>query len=388
MLKKSLLSFDILATLPSTTPFTTRVQKLGLSRNLEEKAIEANYGLPGKQNQNGRKGHLKLTATEEQELAGEILLLRYKFTETSLKDQFARQAILTVIQNIYLFRHRKIFSFLSNLSLEDQRQKGTQIFSAFPVQKTLPFCYTFEHQIIARVWRRIIGQAKDTDFKIGCLAKLHETIENINTIRNIYMLLSIGFVRYLAPKVGTIYKQSLGYKDAVQAGILGIGRAAYRYHPSCGASFPTFASNWVIKEIQNQALANRLIRISSHSIEQYRQAVKKGEHHGVNEFALPGETYTDIEAFPEAGEHLSNNLVTAAALEYESKELNEQLNKEIENLCSKKARDIIKRRFGLPPYTNAPQSIIDISRYYGVTRSSIYQIEKKTLTILRKKLST
>jgi len=67
----------------------------------------------------------------------------------------------------------------------------------------------------------------------------------------------------------------------------------------------------------------------------------------------------------------------------EEGEQREILMKAIDQVLSKKSSDIIKRRFGLPPYNGGEQSIISISEKYRVTRGSIYQLEQTSF----KKLS-
>jgi DNA-directed RNA polymerase sigma subunit (sigma70/sigma32) len=61
--------------------------------------------------------------------------------------------------------------------------------------------------------------------------------------------------------------------------------------------------------------------------------------------------------------------------------------KAIDQNLSQKSGDIIKRRYGLPPYLGEEQSVVSISREYGVTRSSIYQLEQSALQKLQKHLN-
>ncbi|WP_228857221.1 sigma factor-like helix-turn-helix DNA-binding protein [Desulfomarina profundi] len=55
----------------------------------------------------------------------------------------------------------------------------------------------------------------------------------------------------------------------------------------------------------------------------------------------------------------------------------------IDKTLNEKSGDILKRRYGLPPYQNREQSVMKISKIYGVTRGAIYQLEQTAL----KKLS-
>ena len=53
---------------------------------------------------------------------------------------------------------------------------------------------------------------------------------------------------------------------------------------------------------------------------------------------------------------------------------------------SRRSADVLRRRYGLPPYTT-PQSIIDIAEIFGVTRGRIYQIEQEAYQLLRKAMT-
>lgn len=105
--------------------------------------------------------------------------------------------------------------------------------------------------------------------------QLHSIVENLNTLRNIYVLFSSRLITKLAGSISSVYRQSLPYEDTVQVGSFGIARAAYRYHPSCGIRFSTYAAGWFYKEVQRQALSSRLVRISSNMVERYSQVNKR-----------------------------------------------------------------------------------------------------------------
>lgn len=93
-------------------------------------------------------------------------------------------------------------------------------------------------------------------------ADLTNVVEKLNTLRNIYMLLTTNLVKKLTFRINKLYSNSIATEDACQIGSFGVARAAYRYHPSVGVRFSTYASHWIKKEIQRQALEGRLIRIS------------------------------------------------------------------------------------------------------------------------------
>ncbi len=373
---------DLLPAAPSNTPFTARVQALALSPNLEEKIWNQDNGLTDSTYRHQNTGIL--SADDEKELAGEVLRHRHRFTERLLGSPKFRQAALTVIQNIYLFRNRKIFFGTTTASAETERQEALLLFSASPARTSVPLAKTFQHLIVARVWSRIIGQSTEFDFADHHYSALLEVVEKLNTLRNIYVLLTTGLVKKLAAQTNPLYKQSIAYDDAVQIGTIGIARAAYRYHPSYGVRFSTFAAHWVFREIQRQALDGRLMRISSNTVEGYTKATKDEDAENLKKFR-------NIIEFASAVDHnlceeyatltlseLSSQLPSPAGA-FENAQLQHILLQTIDIVLSKKTGDIIKRRFGLPPYQGKEQSILSISEEYQVTRSSIYQLEQAAL---------
>ncbi len=377
---------DLLATAPSTVPFAVRVQALAMSPDLEEKILIQNSRLTGSTYQHQKT--TALTANDEKELAGEVLRYRHFFTERLLETPKFRQAVLTVIQNIYLFRNRKIFFGTTTASAENERQEALLLFSTKPTRTSIPLAKTFQHLIIARVWNRIIGQLKNPDFLDPHFMALQEAVEKLNTLRNIYVLLTTGLVKKLAAQTNPLYKQSVTYEDAVQIGTIGIARAAYRYHPSSGVRFSTFAAHWVFREIQRQALDGRLIRISPNIVEGYAKATKTEDVANLDRFSTIIQSATTIEQNSD-GESTTLALsellsqVPSPTVALEKVQLQLILLQTINRILSEKTGDIIKRRFGLAPYRGKEQSILSISEEYKVTRSSIYQLEQAALKKLR-----
>ena len=373
---------DLLAASPSTVPFAARVQALALSSDLEKKILHQNGLLTV--NTCHHQKTATLTANDEKELADEVLLHRHRFTEHLLEAPRFRQAALTVIQNIYLFRNRKIFFDTTTASAESERQDALLLFSSIPTPTSIPSAKTFQHLIIARIWNRIIGQSTESDFHDHHFSALLEVVEALNTLRNIYVLLTTGLVKKLAVQTNPLYKQSITYEDAVQIGTIGIARAAYRYHPSSGVRFSTFAANWVFREIQRQALDGRLIRISSNTVEGYAKATRNEDVTNLKRFsqiiasATPAEHNTGEECATLAFSELLSQIPSPVAA-FENIQLRIILLQTINQFLSKKAGDIIKRRFGLAPYQGEEQSILSISKEYKVTRSSIYQLEQSAL---------
>jgi RNA polymerase sigma factor (sigma-70 family) len=379
---------DLLPTTPSAVPFTVRLRQLRLSPNLEKKITRQASRLSGGNCSDKAEA---LTAEDEKELATEVLRFRHLFTESLLASPRFRQAALTVLQNIYLFRNRKIFFGTATASTESERQEALLLFSASPQPTRLPLAKTFQHVIIARVWRRIIGQATDSEQRDPRFVALHEVVEKLNTLRNVYMILTTGLVKKLATRTNALYRESVSYDDAVQIGGFGVARAAYRYHQSSGVRFSTFAAHWVSREIQRQALAGRLIRISTGTVEGYAKAARTEDAADLKKFTAIIENATTIDE-TRAGEYATLTLSELASPPssqlgvLEAGQLRDILLAAIDRVLSKKSGDIVRRRFGLPPYQGREQSILTISQAYRVTRSAIYQLEQAALKKLQRHL--
>ncbi len=380
-MRKATVIIDLLRTTPSLVCFSERVLELELSSGLEKKILESQSPLAN-YNRSSARPYPALSRQDEKELATEMLLYRHTFTELTFQTRDFRQAALTVIQNIYLFSNRKIFFNSTASSSEKERQEALLIFSQPSSRATLPLVNTFQHLIIARVWNRILTTTRQTPETKNdkFFRELHSVVERLNTLRNIYMLLTSGLVRKLVKNINAIYKESITYEDAVQIGSFGIARAAYRYHQSCGVRFTTYASNWVFKEIQRQALQGRLIKISSNTVEKYSRAAKERNREKLQKFATELTCRTALqsscEVLPPRKDILSSRSLSE---NLEAKELQRDLLQAIDQNLSAKSGDVIKRRYGLPPYGGQEQSVIDISALYGVTRGSIYQLEQTAL---------
>ncbi len=390
--KKSPDMIDLLATSPSTLSFNDRVRELKLSSCLENKALELENKLTSHPH-GVRKDSLYLTRENEKELAAEVLLLRHRFTEIVRSSQKFRQAALSIIQNIYLFRNRKIFFGTHFTSPEQERQEALHLFSTSPARTSLSLTNTFQHLIIARVWNRILSQTIAPDQRDEQFMRLHGVVEKLNTIRNIYMILTTGLVKKLAAQINAIYKTSVAYEDALQIGSIGIARAAYRYHHSCGTRFSTYAANWVFKEIQRQSLSGRLIRLSANTVEQYTKAAKQNDSENFSKYSTLIENTTALgREFSE--EHTPSpppeqmGEISPLTRAFESRELQTTLLDAIDKVLSEKNGDIVKRRYGLRPYQGDNQSVISISKIFGVTRGNIYQLEQTALKKLHRHLQS
>jgi RNA polymerase sigma factor (sigma-70 family) len=379
---------DLLAAGPCSRSFVDRVHALSLSGDLERKVLEQGLALtPQSVSSCGRLP--RLAVHEEHELAGEMLRQRHRFTEQLLTASRFRQAALTVIQNSYLFKSRRIFLLSPEGSIDQERQEALILFSIAPPLRSLPLAKTFQHSLVARIWNRIVSRQTSTDVRDPRFLVLQEIVENLNTLRNIYILLTRSLVRRLATRTRLAH-YTLSHEDALQIGTFGVARASYRYHPHCGASFSTHAAYWIQREIQQQALGGRLIRISSNSLEAHSRAIKDNDSHSLRHYQtmLATSDVLSLSLHEDGSQHTEPTSSAATPEDLcEHRQLRQHLLDSIDRFLDGKKSDILKRRYGLPPYLGREESVMAISKDLGVTRSSIYQLEASALRQLHNCLS-
>ncbi len=369
---------DLLRTEPSLVPFRQRVLNLGLTDDLEKKIF---YRIDAASTSFHQDKRDLLTRQDEKELGTEVLLNRHRFTALVCRVRPFRQAALSVVQNNYLFRNRKLFFGTDFQSEEQERQEAIQLLGCSEIMlQEPPLSKTFQHPVIARIWNRILQQSTESSRSSDVFMELHQIVEQLNVLRNIYILLCRGIVHRLARTMNRVYRQSLTYEDAVQVGSFGIARAAYRYHFSSGVRFSTYASHWVKKEIQRQALEGRLMRISAGTVERFARAAKEND---AETLAKVSSVLQETELrclepawLPDVPADLKHRLSPEGVTE--GRQLKMLLLEGIETVLSEKSGDLIRRRYGLSPYCRE-QSVIEISEVYRVTRSSVYQRERTAL---------
>jgi RNA polymerase sigma factor (sigma-70 family) len=372
---------DLLCTATATIGFAARVRRLQLTPELEKKVLICHEHSKCCRNLSEVDG--SLTSEDEDELATKVLFYRHRFTQCVLNSQMFRQAALTVVQNIYLFRNRHIFFQPPTENGAEERIMALKLFGSDENGDRLTVAQSLRHPILARIWSRIVALSDDDICRQPRFLLLNSIVENLNTLRNIYVLFSSRLILKLAGRINPVYRQSLPYEDRVQVGTFGIARAAYRYHPSCGTRFSTYAANWFYKEIQRQALSGRLVRISSNMVERYAQANKR-ENLQMETVSLPQLSDAAFDLDEDNLQHCDVDNRLGHEHKIEEREQIEILLTSIDQKLSHRSGDIIRRRYGLAPYLNIPQSIIEIAEEYKMTRGRIYQIEQQALAILRK----
>lgn len=377
-------NIDLLLTNPTPLSFEERVKQLRLSSALEKKALLAN-----RITVNSGMSVPRLTEQDEKELSGEVLLQRHRFTELIFEDRSFRQSAISVIQNIYLFRDRRIFFSSGDVTGEAERQQALMLLTDFSLTSP-PLSKTFQHNIMARIWGRIVSCGDEELLHNKQFEELQKVVNNLNTIRNIYMVLTTGLVSKLTRQVNRLYSQSVTTEDAHQIGTIGVARASYRYHYRAGRRFAAYASHWVKKEVQRQALDGRLIKISSNLLEKISVAARTGNSEAECKMNASLEQATsyllDHHAMAAISENRSEEFQNPVdSVEYDN--MLQLLEAAIDTVLPTKTGDVIRRRYGLSPYKGKEQSVIDIANTYGVSRGSIYQLESSGLQKLSKHFS-
>lgn len=380
---------DLLATKPCSRSFPERVRSLRLSRDLENKILDTN-ALSSQQKSGANCTPSGLNAEDEREIAGEMLRQRHLFTEQLLTTAQFRQAALTVIQNLYLFKNRRIFLSSPHNCIDHDRQDGLALFSLSPPPQSLPLAKTLQHALIARIWYRIVTTQSSREEARPEFLNLLEIVDQLNTLRNIYILCTQGLVHALVARARCA-SLAITFEDATQIGAFGVARAAYRYHPGYRVRFSTFAAPWIFREIQQQALHGRLIRISSNSIEAYARAKKSGDGQRQNKLREKLDAAASLPPWSREEDYQPSSMAMPSppTPEWlcEQKQLRHLLLDCIDKVLDRKKGDILKRRFGLPPYLGREESILAISNELGVTRSSIYQLEESALRAMHHHLN-
>ncbi len=359
---------DLLPTPENRESFSDAIHSLQLSPGLINKIIRVTRTQHALTSSKCRDF---LQPEEENELATEALILRHQFTELVCQSFNFRQAAITIISNIYLFANRRIF-FQAEKNTEQERQQALLMLTSS--RPHVPIARSFQHHILARIWNRICATSHHANNSQEFI-DLIKIIHKLNTIRNIYISLSLGFIYSMAQKTPPLYMRGISKEDAVQIASFGVARAAYRYHPSFGVRFSTFSAKWIQKEIQRQALQGRLIRINPHTI---GQAKNRPESKGFPDSPL---LLADSDQIGRQSQGKS------VEKQYEQKELLTIIENFLQTRLPAKSADIIRRRYGLPPYSGKSQSVIDIADHYRVSRGSIYQLQQSSIKKLRKHLA-
>jgi len=197
------------------------------------------------------------------------------------------------------------------------------------------------------------------------------------------------------------------YEDLYQNGIPGLIRAVELFNPVAGYKFSTYATHWIRQSI-TRAIANdgRLIRLPVHMFERVHKVWATRERLTIDgkppaltalamECALTREQVVEcLKLGPDPlsldspvgdGAVTLGDLIDRDGDRPEHVEVHGFIPDDVYDwftFLTDRQMDILRRRFGLPPYYQG-QTLEMIGRHYGRTRERIRQIENKAFERLR-----
>lgn len=201
-------------------------------------------------------------------------------------------------------------------------------------------------------------------------------------------------------------------EDLIMEGCTGMAKAIKKFDISTGNKFSTYAVYWIRQAMMRYVLQHQSsVTVSVHTQESinkmknciYQYEIEYGkiptdkELVEITNFSL--EQVQNIRKFIDINQVVSFNspvgedqdLELIDMIECSNSDMTQTIEREItiqmviENCFSvlnEKEKDIIMLRFGL--FGNEPHTLEAISRYYGVTRERIRQIEKQALSKIRR----
>ncbi|MCH2579967.1 MAG: sigma-70 family RNA polymerase sigma factor [Planctomycetes bacterium] len=300
------------------------------------------------------------------------------FTWMSLRDQMAEdlKAAAAALEKAEDFASRKPSSAKDEAKAWRRFEKGVTILSTYPLDPETTFNWAKE------VLEKPLGSTG-----IEGLWKSNR-IERI--VRRIFDKLNAARDGLVLPTLRLVLKEVFRYhpvgmkrSDLFQEGVLGLQKAIFRYDPTRGTRFSTYATYWIRQSIRKSLIdKSRMIRVPQGVQEKLRKEdCNLSEEEAARIRPVMSETVLFSAADNDDGGD-RNLFVVRDTNEHAQSEVlhTNTIPKEIIKALDRlegREREVIARRFGLEG--EKPQTLEQIGTRMNLSRERIRQIEKEAL---------
>ena len=300
------------------------------------------------------------------------------FTWMSLRDQMAEdlKAAASALEKAEDFASRKPSSAKDEAKAWRRFEKGVTILSTYPLDPETTFN-----------WAKEVLEKPLDSTGIAGLWKSNR-IERI--VRRIFDKLNAARDGLVLPNLRLVLKEVFRYhpvgmkrSDLFQEGVLGLQKAIFRYDPTRGTRFSTYATYWIRQSIRKSLIdKSRMIRVPQGVQEKLRKEdCKLSEEEAARIRRVMSETVLFSAADNDDGGD-RNLFVVRDTNEHAQSEVlhTNTIPKEIIKALDRlegREREVIARRFGLEG--EKPQTLEQIGTRMNLSRERIRQIEKEAL---------